>query len=59
MEKVHLNSLVSPEVTSNIRVSPTMLELEGAIQRESQSLWDTGKLAEPIPDGFYFITPVM
>ncbi|XP_071930580.1 uncharacterized protein [Coffea arabica] len=57
MEKVHLNSLVSPEVTSNIRVSPTMLELEGAIQRESQSLWATGKLAEPIPDGFYFITP--
>ncbi|XP_071935172.1 uncharacterized protein [Coffea arabica] len=57
MEKVHLNSLVSPEVTSNIRGSPTMLELEGAIQRESQSLWATGKLAEPIPDGFYFITP--
>ncbi|GAA0161002.1 non-receptor serine/threonine protein kinase [Lithospermum erythrorhizon] len=26
-------------------------------QRTSQSLWATGKLAEPIPDGFYFVSP--
>lgn len=24
----------------------------------SQTLWDTGKLAEQIPDGFYFVYPV-
>lgn len=29
-----------------------------ACQIASQTLWDTGKLAEPIPDGFYFVYPV-
>lgn len=29
-----------------------------ACQRASQTLWDTGKLAEPVPDGFYFVNPV-
>ncbi|KAL9146225.1 hypothetical protein ABFS82_13G096300 [Erythranthe guttata] len=28
-----------------------------AFQIASQTLWDTGKLAEPIPDGFYFVNP--
>ncbi|CAI9087273.1 OLC1v1021308C1 [Oldenlandia corymbosa var. corymbosa] len=58
MENLQLKSMVSPKGTSKSKGSPPESEVEVPIsQRASQTLWATGKLAEPIPDGFYFITP--
>ncbi|XP_022898729.1 serine/threonine-protein kinase EDR1-like isoform X2 [Olea europaea var. sylvestris] len=58
IEKLQLISLSSSEETSNSNGLRTEQDLgSSAFQRASQTLWDTGKLAEPIPDGFYFVTP--
>ncbi|KAL2494821.1 Mitogen activated protein kinase kinase kinase-related [Forsythia ovata] len=58
IEKLQLISLGSSEETSNSKGFRTEHDLgSSAFQRASQTLWDTGKLAEPIPDGFYFVTP--
>ncbi|KAL2475187.1 Mitogen activated protein kinase kinase kinase-related [Abeliophyllum distichum] len=58
IEKLQLISLGSSEETSNTKGLRTEHDLgSSAFQRASQTLWDTGKLAEPIPDGFYFVTP--
>ncbi|CAI9782067.1 unnamed protein product [Fraxinus pennsylvanica] len=57
-EKLQLISLSSSEETSNSNGLRTEQDLgSSAFLRASQTLWDTGKLAEPIPDGFYFVTP--
>ncbi|CAA2937388.1 serine threonine- kinase EDR1-like [Olea europaea subsp. europaea] len=51
-------SLSSSEETSNSNGLKTEYDLgSSAFQRASQTLWDTGKLDEPIPDCFYFVTP--
>uniref|UniRef100_A0A5B7C033 non-specific serine/threonine protein kinase n=1 Tax=Davidia involucrata TaxID=16924 RepID=A0A5B7C033_DAVIN len=58
MKKLQLVSLVSSEETSNGKESSSEHELEVlASQRASQTLWATGKLFEPIPNGFYSLIP--
>lgn len=57
-DKLQLITLVSSEDKANSTVLSSKPEPEGlASKRASQILWDTGELAEPIPDGFYFIIP--
>ncbi|CAN4105596.1 unnamed protein product [Withania somnifera] len=57
-DKLQLMTLVSSEEKANHTVLSSKQEPEGlASKRGSQILWDTGELAEPIPDGFYFIIP--
>ncbi|KAL3345196.1 hypothetical protein AABB24_024238 [Solanum stoloniferum] len=57
-DKLQLITLVSSEDKANSTVLSSKQEREGlASKRASQILWDTGELAEPIPDGFYFVIP--
>ncbi|KAF3656600.1 hypothetical protein FXO37_15372 [Capsicum annuum] len=56
-DKLQLINLVSSEDKANSTLSSKQ-EPDGlASKRASQILWDTGELAEPIPDGFYFVVP--
>ncbi|CAA0823663.1 Mitogen activated protein kinase kinase kinase-related [Striga hermonthica] len=57
IEKLRSISLVPSEETSSSEGSRVQLDIESTFQVASQTLWDTGKLAEPIPDGFYFVSP--
>lgn len=58
-DKLQLITLVSSEDKANSTVLSSKQEPEGlASKRASQILWVTGELAEPIPDGFYFVIPV-
>lgn len=58
-DKLQLITLESSEDKTNSTVLSSKQEPEGlASKRVSQILWDTGELAEPIPDGFYFVIPV-
>lgn len=59
-EKLQLNSQISSERISKTTGPSRELELEGgeASHRASQTLWSTGELADQIPDGFYFLSPV-
>lgn len=57
-DKLQLITLVSSEDKANSTVLSSKQEPEGlASKRASQILWVTGELAEPIPDGFYFVIP--
>ncbi|KAJ8549479.1 hypothetical protein K7X08_033186 [Anisodus acutangulus] len=57
-EKLQQITLVSSEDGANSTVLSSKQEPEVlASMRASQILWDTGELAEPIPDGFYFVVP--
>ncbi|XP_059290669.1 serine/threonine-protein kinase EDR1-like isoform X1 [Lycium ferocissimum] len=57
-KKLQQITLVSSEDKTNSTVLSSKQEPEGlASKRASQILWDTGELAEPIPDGFYFVIP--
>lgn len=59
MEKLQSVSIVSSAETSTSKGLTNKHELESsAPERTSQILWETGELAEPIPDGFYFVIPV-
>lgn len=56
MEKLQSLSLVSQVETPNSKETSTNHEVEGlASWRASQTLWATGELSEPIPDGFYCV----
>ncbi|KAI3456149.1 hypothetical protein Pfo_012812 [Paulownia fortunei] len=58
IEKLRSISLVSSDETSSSKGSRDQHDFGSlAFQIASQTLWDTGKLAEPIPDGFYFVNP--
>ncbi|KAK6124290.1 hypothetical protein DH2020_041981 [Rehmannia glutinosa] len=58
IEKLRSISLVSSDETSSSKGSRGQHDVGSlAFQIASQTLWDTGKLAEPIPDGFYFVSP--
>ncbi|XP_019175976.1 PREDICTED: serine/threonine-protein kinase EDR1-like isoform X2 [Ipomoea nil] len=58
MEKLQSVSVVSSAETSTSKGLTNKHELESsAAERASQILWETGELAEPIPDGFYFVIP--
>ncbi|GFP89600.1 serine/threonine-protein kinase ctr1 [Phtheirospermum japonicum] len=57
IEKLRSISLVSSDEASTSKGSRGQRDFERAFQVASQTLWDTGKLAEPIPDGFYFVSP--
>ncbi|CAA0817768.1 Mitogen activated protein kinase kinase kinase-related [Striga hermonthica] len=57
IDKLRSFSLVSSDEASSSKGSRGQLDIESAYQVASQTLWDTGKLAEPIPDGFYFVSP--
>ncbi|KAA8515107.1 hypothetical protein F0562_018106 [Nyssa sinensis] len=58
IKKLQLVSLVSSGETSNDKESSSEHELEVlASQRASQTLWASGKLFEPIPNGFYSLIP--
>ncbi|KAL8460669.1 hypothetical protein ACS0TY_031475 [Phlomoides rotata] len=48
-------SVASPDDTSTSKGQSDIGS--SAFTIASQTLWDTGKLAEPIPDGFYFVYP--
>lgn len=57
-DKLQLITLESSEDKTNSTVLSGKQEPEGlASKRASQILWDTGELAELIPDGFYFVIP--
>lgn len=59
IEKLRSISLVPSDESSSSKGSKGQRDLGSlAFQVASQTLWDTGKLAEPIPDGFYFVNPV-
>lgn len=59
MEKFGSVSLSSQEETLSNKESPRNSEQDGlSSQTESQTLWRTGMLCEPIPNGFYSIIPV-
>ncbi|KAL3643511.1 hypothetical protein CASFOL_014326 [Castilleja foliolosa] len=57
IEKLRSISLVSSDEASTSKGSKGQRDFERAFQVASQCLWDTGKLTEPIPDGFYFVSP--
>ncbi|KAM7525012.1 hypothetical protein LguiA_014914 [Lonicera macranthoides] len=57
-EKLQSISLCSSEETLNCKESNSEHELEGlAARRASQTLWATGKISEPLPNGFYSMVP--
>nr|GMD93155.1 serine/threonine-protein kinase EDR1-like isoform X1 [Ipomoea batatas] len=59
MEKLQSVSVVSSAETSTSKGNTNKHELESsAPERALRILWETGELAEPIPDGFYFVIPV-
>ncbi|KAK3007214.1 hypothetical protein RJ639_017500 [Escallonia herrerae] len=58
LEKLQSMSLVSSKESLDCKELNTEHELEGlAARRASQILWATGKLAKPIPNGFYSVVP--
>nr|GLL45860.1 serine/threonine-protein kinase EDR1-like isoform X2 [Ipomoea trifida]GMD87733.1 serine/threonine-protein kinase EDR1-like isoform X1 [Ipomoea batatas] len=58
MEKLQSVSVVSSAETSTSKGNTNKHELESsAPERALRILWETGELAEPIPDGFYFVIP--
>ncbi|XP_073017084.1 probable serine/threonine-protein kinase SIS8 isoform X1 [Primulina eburnea] len=58
VEKLQSISLVSSDDTSSSKELRSQHDFGvPEFQNASQTLWDTGKLSEPIPDGFYFVTP--
>ncbi|CAH9079408.1 unnamed protein product [Cuscuta europaea] len=58
MEKLQSVSVTSSAETSDRNGLSNTNQLESsAPKRASQILWGTGKLSEPIPDGFYFVIP--
>lgn len=59
LEKLESISLCSSEETLNCKESNSEHELEGlAARRASQTMWATGKISEPLPNGFYSMVPV-
>ncbi|KAL0352975.1 UNVERIFIED_CONTAM: putative serine/threonine-protein kinase SIS8 [Sesamum angustifolium] len=59
IEKLRSISLVSSDETSSSKGSSSQHDFGSLpFQIASQTLWDTGKIAEAIPDGFYFVNPV-
>lgn len=58
IDKLRKISLASPDETSSSKSKGQLDCGSPAFHLASQTLWDTGKLAEPIPDGFYFVYPV-
>lgn len=58
IEKLQSISMASSDETSSSKSRGQHEFGSPAFQIASQTLWDTGKLAEPIPDGFYFVYPV-
>ncbi|XP_011101390.1 serine/threonine-protein kinase EDR1-like [Sesamum indicum] len=58
IEKLRSISLVSSDETSSSKGSSSQHDFGSQpFQIASQTLWDTGKIAEAIPDGFYFVNP--
>ncbi|KAL6546502.1 hypothetical protein OROMI_022223 [Orobanche minor] len=57
IEKLRSISLVSSDEASSSKGSKGQHDFESAFHVASQTLWDTGKLVGPIPDGFYFVSP--
>ncbi|XP_047947838.1 probable serine/threonine-protein kinase SIS8 [Salvia hispanica] len=57
IDKLRKISLASPDETSSSKSKGQLDCGSPAFHLASQTLWDTGKLAEPIPDGFYFVYP--
>ncbi|MCD7446189.1 hypothetical protein HAX54_045246 [Datura stramonium] len=57
-DKLKLITLVSSEDKANSTVLSSKQEPEGLASKKASGSWDTGELAEPIPDGFYFVIPV-
>ncbi|KAK4399234.1 putative serine/threonine-protein kinase SIS8 [Sesamum angolense] len=58
IEKLRSISLVSSDETSSSKGSSSQHDFGSLpFQIASQTLWDTGKIAEAIPDGFYFVNP--
>ncbi|RAL44742.1 hypothetical protein DM860_003501 [Cuscuta australis] len=57
MEKLQLVSATYSTQTSESKELNKHEVESSAPERASQILWATGKLAEPIPDGFYFVIP--
>lgn len=58
IEKLQAISVASPDEATSSK-SKGQLDLGSpAFHLASQTLWDTGKLAEPIPDGFYYVYSV-
>ncbi|KAL0363468.1 UNVERIFIED_CONTAM: putative serine/threonine-protein kinase SIS8 [Sesamum calycinum] len=57
IEKLRSISLVSSDETSSSKGSSQHDFGSLPFQIASQTLWDTGKIAEAIPDGFYFVNP--
>ncbi|KAH6793011.1 Mitogen activated protein kinase kinase like protein [Perilla frutescens var. hirtella] len=57
MEKLRAISVASPDETSSSKSKGQLDFGSPGFHMASQTLWDTGKLAEPIPDGFYFVYP--
>lgn len=58
IEKLRAISLASSDETSSSKSKGQLDFGSPGFHIASQTLWDTGKLAEPIPDGFYFVYPV-
>ncbi|KAL0398463.1 UNVERIFIED_CONTAM: putative serine/threonine-protein kinase SIS8 [Sesamum radiatum] len=59
IEKLRSISLVSSDEPSSSKGSSSQHDFGSQpFQIASQILWDTGKIAEAIPDGFYFVNPV-
>ncbi|KAG6405114.1 hypothetical protein SASPL_132696 [Salvia splendens] len=57
IDKLRKISLASPDETSSSKSKGQLDCGSPAFHLASQTLWDTGKLAEPIQDGFYFVYP--
>ncbi|XP_073147149.1 probable serine/threonine-protein kinase SIS8 [Henckelia pumila] len=58
VEKLQSISVVSSDDTSSSKELRSHHDFGvPEYQNASQTLWETGKLSEPIPDGFYFVTP--
>lgn len=58
IEKLQSISVVSSDDTSSSKELRSQHDVGiPEFQNASQTLWDTGKLSGPIPDGFYFVTP--
>ncbi|KAL0442651.1 UNVERIFIED_CONTAM: putative serine/threonine-protein kinase SIS8 [Sesamum latifolium] len=58
IEKLRSISLVSLDETSSSKGSSSQHDFGSLpFQIASQTLWDTGKIAAAIPDGFYFVNP--
>ncbi|KAL1555987.1 putative serine/threonine-protein kinase SIS8 isoform X2 [Salvia divinorum] len=57
IDKLREISLASPDEISSYKSKGQFDCGSPAFHLASQTLWDTGKLAEPIPDGFYFVYP--